>query len=166
MATLSAAAANDAVHLRTTRSEDIDELMSWFTDQESIASWGGPAFRHPFTPETFHEDCRWQDMASFVLVNSNASIVGFGQLYERSGRTHLARIAVNPDLRNRGYGRILMRKLLEQGDSLFGFPEYSLFVLMHNTSAQRLYSSVGFEIREFPPNAPLQDICYYMTLSK
>jgi ribosomal protein S18 acetylase RimI-like enzyme len=149
--------------LTNAQSADIDALMSWFPDQASVANWGGPEFRHPFDRETFREDCRWQKMASFVLTDANVRQLGFGQLYERSGRTHLARISVNPERRNRGVGRILVSKLMEEGERLFGLPESSLFVRTDNLVARRLYTSLGFAIAEFPKGAPMQDICYYMT---
>jgi ribosomal protein S18 acetylase RimI-like enzyme len=162
----SSATVENAFPLITAQSADIDALMSWFPDQASVANWGGPNFRHPFNRETFREDCRWQTMASFVLRDEDTLQLGFGQLYERSGRTHLARISVNPEHRRRGIGQILVRKLMEEGERLLGLPDFSLFVLTDNPVACRLYTSLGFTIAEFPKGAPMRYICYYMTRNK
>lgn len=149
--------------LTTARSTDIDALMPWFTDEAGTTSWGGPQFRYPFTRESFHEDCHWHDMETFVLRDATGLLVGFGQLYERSNRIHLARIGVSPEHRGCGIGRVLVQALLDEGLRMFGFPEYSLFVRKDNPVAYKLYSSLGFVRSEFPVDAPMQDICYYMT---
>lgn len=158
-------AAENMLLLTAARSMDIDAMMAWFPDQESVANWGGPNFRHPFDQESFHQDCRWHDMASYVLKDSEESFLGFGQLYERAGRIHLARISVSPDYRGIGIGRIMLHKLMNEGVRIFQMPEFSLFVLRNNPVAYRLYSSAGFTPSEFPKDAPLKDICYYMTRS-
>ncbi len=152
-----------SLSLTTARSTDIDALMRWFTDEASTANWGGPQFRYPFTRKSFHEDCHWHDMATFVLRDATGLMVGFGQLYERSSRIHLARIGVSPEHRGRGIGRVLVKALLDEGPRIFELPEYSLFVRKDNPVACKLYSGMGFIRSDFPEGAPMQDICYYMT---
>ena len=152
-----------SLSLTTARSTNIDALMPWFTDEASTAIWGGPQFRYPFTRESFHEDCHWHDIATFVQQDATGLMVGFGQLYERSNRIHLARISVSPEHRGCGIGRVLVQALLDEGPRMFELPEYSLFVRKDNPVACKLYSSMGFVRSEFPVGAPMQDICYYMT---
>ena len=148
--------------LISARSADIDTLMSWFTDEASTAIWGGPRFRYPFTRQSFHDDCHWHDMATFVLQDATGLMVGFGQLYERANRIHLARIGVSPEHRGCGIGRELVQALLDEGRHMFELQGYSLFVLIDNPVACKLYSSMGFIRSEFPAGAPMQNICYYM----
>ena len=137
--------------------------MSWFDDAAGIAMWGGSKFRYPATRDTFHQDCRWHDMASFALHDTTGLMLGFGQFYRRSGRIHLARIVVRPGQRGRGTGRVLVQALLDEGRRRFELPEFSLFVRKDNPAAYKLYCSMGFIKNEFPAGAPMQDICYYMT---
>jgi len=153
----------DTILLVEARSKDIDELMSWFCDESATAIWGGPGFRYPFTRETFHADCLWQKMATYVLRGRADSTIAFGQLYERSGRINLARLAVNPAFRGKGFGRMLMTELIDKGRDTFELDEYSLFVRIDNPIAFGLYSSIGFTRSKFPIGAPMQDICFYMT---
>lgn len=153
----------DTILLDKARSADIDELMTWFGDESSTAIWGGPKFRYPFTKETFHADCLWNNMATYVVRGTGRSIVAFGQLYERYGRINLARLAVNPECRGEGLGRVLMTLLIDKGRETFDLGEYSLFVRTDNEIAFRLYSSMGFSRSEYPRDAPMQDICYFMT---
>lgn len=149
--------------LTNAQASDIGQLMTWFPDSAAIAEWGGPAFRFPFTESSFNEDCRWRDMATFVLRDDDGLMEAFGQMYERYGRINLARIAVNPDRRGRRVGHHLLIGLIAEGQRLFSLTEFGLFVLINNSAAVRLYRSMGFEQASFPEGAPLQDICLYMT---
>lgn len=149
--------------LRPAEQRDIDELMRWFPDREAVLEWGGPVFRFPFTRHSFAEDIHWGRMASFSLCGPAGLLAGFGQLYERAGRIHLARLVVAPDFRGQGAGRYLVARLLEQGQSAYPLPEYSLFVFRDNARALRCYESAGFRIADYPEDAPLPDLCFYLT---
>ena len=65
--------------LTDAEASDINRLRAWFPDSAAIAAWGGPAFRFPFSESTFEEDCRWRDMATFVLRDSDGFTEAFGQ---------------------------------------------------------------------------------------
>ena len=148
--------------LRKATADDIEALMQWFPEQHDVVIWGGPNFRYPFTRETFFEDICWQTMASFCLFK-NDDFAGFGQLYERDDRIHLARLVVQPEMRGRGAGRRLIEMLMEAGAAIFPGDEFSLFVLRENTPAYECYRSLGFEVDEYPSDMPHADVCDYMT---
>ena len=148
--------------LSTATAADIESLMQWFPEQDDVLVWGGPAFRYPFTRDTFFEDIRWDKMASFCLTDAD-EFAGFGQLYDLDGRIHLARLVVRPDMRGRGVGRRLVEMLMAAGPGLFPGDEYSLFVLRDNVPANECYRSLGFEVAEYPEKMPYADICYYLT---
>ncbi len=149
--------------LRDATSHDIDELLTWFPDFEAIKVWGGPRFRYPFTRETFLRDCHWGKMASFSLENPDGQLAAFGQLNERLNRIHMARLVVRPGHRGQGTGKRLIALLMQAGRSRFECPEYSLFVYRDNEPAIKCYKSMGFEVSEYPPKAPMADECYYLT---
>jgi len=94
--------------LREAIAADVDELMRWFPKFDDVHVWGGPSFRFPFTRETFFKDIYWGKMASLCLCDPANRVVAFGQLYERDGRIHLARLVVIPDMRGHGVGRRLI----------------------------------------------------------
>lgn len=144
---------------------DIDLLMKWFPDQQSVTNWGGPGFRYPFTRHSFAEDLYWRRMDSFSLRDRDGQVAAFGQLYPRDGRIHLARLVADPSLRGQGFGRRLIAELMRQGRSMFACREASLFVFRDNLAACRCYRSMGFTLAEYPENMPYADVCDYLTLS-
>ena len=149
--------------LREATASDIEELMQWFPEEDDVVVWGGPKFRYPFTRESFFEDIHWRKMATFCLHDESDDYVGFGQLYNRNGRIHLARLIVRPDMRGRGAGRRLIELLIEAGAIRSPGDEYSLFVLRENSAALGCYKSLGFVIGEYPRDMPHADVCYYLT---
>jgi ribosomal protein S18 acetylase RimI-like enzyme len=149
--------------LRSATDADIDVVMTWFRDENSIVDWGGPGFRYPFTAASFREDCRIGQMASYVLVDPAGNHAAFGQSYERAGRGHLARLVSSPATRRTGAGRRLISMMIEKLDAEHGYDEYSLFVFRHNVPAYRCYLSLGFVVQEYPDGAPLRDQCYFLT---
>jgi len=153
----------DGWTMRQSTMPDIDELMTWFPKPEDINIWGGPSFRFPFTRETFLQDVYFGRMASFSLCDPSAHLVAFGQLYDRDGRMHLARLVVSPAMRRQGAGRRLIDMLMTVGLKGFSGNEYSLFVFCDNTPAYECYKSMGFVVAEYPRDMPHADVCYYLT---
>jgi ribosomal protein S18 acetylase RimI-like enzyme len=126
------------------------QIMSWFPDEHSCRVWGGPAFRFPFTLETFMADAKLAEAPSYVLIRETAELCAFGQFYLRAGRCHLARLAVAPTQRGRGIGTELIRMLMREGTSALGVTESSLFVHVTNTAALALYQRLGFTCTAYP----------------
>lgn len=142
---------------------DIDQVMTWFPDAQSVAVWGGPEFRYPFTPATFREDCRLGQMDSYSLRSAAGELAAFGQSYEREGRGHLARLVSNPALRRRGAGRQLIRMIIAALDERHDYAEYSLFVYRNNVPAYQCYLASGFVVQDYPADAPMPDQCFFLT---
>lgn len=156
----------DGWRLEPAADRDIDELMTWFPDADSVDIWGGPIFRFPFTAESFRKDCHLDEMTSCCLWNPDGKMAAFGQWYEREGRGHLARLVSNPRLRRQGAGRRLIELLIRDIERENDFDEYSLFVYRNNEPAYRCYLSLGFVVREYPEGAPMPDKCYFLTKSR
>jgi len=145
---------------------DIAELMGWFPDPQSVDIWGGPKFRFPFTRETFCEDCHLDAvLQSFSLRDPDGRMAAFGQLYNRQGRGHLARLISNPGMRREGAGKRLIASLMRVAREEYGFQEYSLFVYRHNEPAYRCYLDLGFTVQAYPDDAKMKDKCYFLSCS-
>jgi len=154
---------DDGWTLGETIERDIDQLMKWFPDADSIGIWGGPHFRHPFTRHSFSEDLHWGRMASFSLRDPAGEFAAFGQLYERIGCINLARLVANPAMRGQGVGRRLVEILMVVGQSMFACPKFSLFVYRDNTPAYACYTSMGFVVTKYPDDVVLAEVCDYLT---
>ncbi len=142
---------------------DFEELMRWFPNARSVDEWGGPEFRYPFTPESFREDCRLDDVYSYCLRDPDGRMCGFGQYYDRDDRGHLARLITHPRMRRRGLGKRLIRMLISAARARSGLTRYSLFVYRDNEPAYRCYLALGFVVRKYPDDALLKDRCYFLT---
>lgn len=147
--------------LSAAEERDFDELMTWFPTAAATNVWGGPMFRFPFSRDSFIEDCHWPDIKAFVLRDTD-QLIGFGQVYERYERINLARLAVNPARRGEGFGSRLVAALMREALRYFDNSEYSLFVYRDNAAALACYRSAGFELADYPQDAPLADRCYYL----
>jgi ribosomal protein S18 acetylase RimI-like enzyme len=148
--------------LREVSEADVGTLMQWFPNDEDIKIWGGPSFRSPFTRDTFFEDIHWGQIASFGLFDSNHTLTGFGQLYDREQRIHLARLVVDPARRGAGLGRRLTAMLMEAGCERYSYEQFSLFVYRDNEPAYQCYRSLGFEVTDYPRDMPLADVCDFL----
>jgi ribosomal protein S18 acetylase RimI-like enzyme len=138
------------------------QIMAWFPDEHSCRVWGGPAFRFPFTLETFVADSKLAEAPSYVLIRDPAELCAFGQFYLRAGRCHLARLAVAPAERGRGIGTELIRMLVQEGTRSLGVTESSLFVHITNTSALALYQRLGFACAAYPEPDQMLPNSHYM----
>lgn len=139
----------------------IETMLTWFTGEQQIAEWGGPAFHYPFDLTSFTRDLKLEQLDSFSLLGESSNLLGFGQCYVRLERCHLARLAINP--LNRGERLIdsLMTMLIEFGQQKFNTSEVSLFVLEHNNAALNAYRRYGFSVTPYPEKIPLEN-CLYM----
>lgn len=131
----------------------LPELMSWFPDAHELRIWGGPEFRHPFTPVSFREDSKVDEIDSFALVGDDDTLAAFGQCYLRIKRCHFGRLGVSPARRGQGLGSRLIRELTDWGLGEFGRRELSLFVRHDNVAAHRLYRRLGFRETPYPDPA-------------
>jgi ribosomal protein S18 acetylase RimI-like enzyme len=141
------------------------ELATWFGEAASLRSWGGTAFRYPFTPESFREDSKVDEIASFSL-EEDGSLAAFGQCYLRIERCHFGRLAVSPRRRGQGLGTRLIRELADWGIRRLGERELSLFVDRNNVDAIRLYRRLGFADADYPEPTPFMANSIYMVAGR
>ena len=150
--------------MREATRSDIGQLMGWFETADATTRWAGPNFAFPFTRESFLRDLKWPAVHSYCLVNDEDTMVGFGQFYEKFGRNHLARIAVDPQARGHGHGVALVRGLAASAGELFPGRDTSLYVYLDNAAAIRCYRRAGFEDAAAPDEGESYKSCLFMIL--
>ncbi len=98
------------------------------------APWSERSFRNEVT----------NPQAIFLVAFYENTIVGFGGLWLCVDEAHITTLAVAPDFRRRGIGRILMDQLLGRAADK-GMTCSTLEVRAHNSAAIELYKSLGYE---------------------
>jgi len=142
--------------LRKAKKTDLKTIISWIPNEHECRIWAGPKVIFPLRVESLSNDIGFSQAKSYCLIK-NADIIAFGQiLTKEKGHLHFARIIVDPFKREMGYGRILCNALLQIAMKI-GYHTISLNVYRNNTSALKLYESLGF--REISEKSS-QENCY------
>jgi ribosomal-protein-alanine N-acetyltransferase len=122
------------------------------TDLEAVlhvetASYPGPWTRAMFLAERNEKDYSYLWVAADASTGRIAGYVCFWLLFDE---LHLLNVAVDPDFRNRGVGRKLVRRMMEYGRER-GARSAFLEVRVSNRPARRLYESFGFSVAGVRP---------------
>ena len=153
-----------ACHLvRASRTEML-QLQSWFNSAEQQHSWGGDNFFYPCSAAEFLSQlCRPNTSSYSLIAEQDGRLLGFGQICDRFGCHHLARLIIAPQERGVGLAKILLYELMIKAQSESSRP-LSLYVHRHNDIALNLYRRIGFTIQPQPETE--NDRLYFMTLSQ
>lgn len=104
-------------------------------------------FKEPWPEEAFFGELLIDDSKFFLIEKDGeeeAEVIGFAGFRNISGEIHILNIAVLPEYRKKGLGRMLLKKLLDEGKELVT-EGYTLEVRVGNASAIALYESFGFK---------------------
>jgi ribosomal protein S18 acetylase RimI-like enzyme len=120
------------------------QVQHWFHSAEQQQSWGGDNFDYPCTELRFLKLLCRPGTQSFGLVSEdNQQLLGFGQICDRFGCHHLARLAVHPQRRGQGLGKTLVFELIIHALAQQR-RDISLYVHRHNSVAVACYKKLGF----------------------
>ncbi|WP_183422830.1 ribosomal protein S18-alanine N-acetyltransferase [Luteibacter sp. Sphag1AF] len=113
------------------RRDDLDEVVA--IEQAS--------YDFPWTPGIFR-DCLQAGHHCWVIVHDGV-LAGYGILSVGAGEAHVLNICIGNDHRGLGYGRRMMRRLLDLA-RWYGTERIFLEVRPSNPVAKELYESLGF----------------------
>ena len=119
------------VTLRTMRDQDVAAIMAI---EER-------AYPFPWTAGIFH-DCLRAGYSCHVLERGD-ELIGYGVMSAGAREAHILNVCVSPDERGRGFGRMLMDRMIEQARRLQAEMMF-LEVRPSNQPALRLYAQLGF----------------------
>ena len=100
------------------------------------------SYQFPWSEGIFRDCLRVGYVCRVVTVSD--IIIGYGVMSIGAGEAHILNLCISESQRCRGVGRRLLSYLIERGAAA-GMSEAFLEVRPSNTSAIRLYLSVGFE---------------------
>ncbi|HHV79382.1 MAG TPA: ribosomal protein S18-alanine N-acetyltransferase [Firmicutes bacterium] len=100
----------------------------------------------PWSKQSFLTELVQNEYAHYIVCQVEGKLVGYAGMWVILDEAHVTNVAVHPDYRGKGLGRLLMNELIERAKSR-GARKMTLEVRKSNTVAQGLYSSLGFEAR-------------------
>jgi ribosomal-protein-alanine N-acetyltransferase len=117
------------------------------TDLPVVAALERSAYQFPWTEGIFR-DCLRVGYVCRVIELGRADeaveLIGYGILSVGAGEAHVLNLCVAAEFRCRGFGRLMLGHLIDRARG-FGARDAFLEVRPSNTTAIRLYQSMGFE---------------------
>jgi ribosomal-protein-alanine N-acetyltransferase len=113
-----------------------------FTHLTDILNIERASFLSPWGRESFEHEVR-NPLSRFWGILSDDVLVAYICFWVAAGEIHLMNIAVHPETRKRGLGRLLMEKLIQTGAEE-NVQKVWLEVRPSNKAARALYSGMGF----------------------
>lgn len=133
--------------------ENIDTLKSWITNKDLLFQWTGDTFKWPLDEaqlEQYAARIGGSDpgLASFNVIDAETEeLVGHVDIDEinlPNKRGEITRVIVKEGLRNKGYGKELMRAVVDYGFNALKLHRLTLKVFDFNKQAIECYKKIGF----------------------
>jgi ribosomal-protein-alanine N-acetyltransferase len=117
-------------------------------DIDAVVAIEHVAFEQSWPATAFAQELRGNRAARYVVCEvaegeGSPRIVGFAGLWLQFDQAHVVTVAVPPEERRHGYGRLLVHALLLVAESL-GMTDATLEVRASNVAARGLYRRYGF----------------------
>lgn len=132
------------LRLRPYRATDAQVILSWCKRETDFYKWtAGVLGNYPITEKEFQAV---QSLMPFTAFDESG-IVGFFTLRNPGGSLDELRfgfVIVSPEIRNRGYGKAMLRLGLQFAFEIYGAKRASLGVFENNPSAYHCYLAAGF----------------------
>ena len=138
------------MRLRPFLPDDIDSIKDWITDERSHAMWCANLIKYPLERENFFSvmkeiGTRFGD-APFLATDDDGKPVGFFcySLNLETNEGMLKFVMVNPKMRGQGYGRQMLKLVLDYAFSITKAGAVQLNVFPENIGAKKCYEHAGF----------------------
>ena len=118
------------------------------------------SFHNPTTREWYESELQRPEVCYvFVIRTEQSPVAGFCAFWRVADQIHINNLAIRPELRGRGLGRMLLQHVLAEAEHL-GATHATLEVRRSNAAAQRLYEGAGFRLAGVRPSYythPIED---------
>jgi len=131
-----------------TMKRTFDTLAIWpmqEADIEQIIQIESASFPRPWTRDHFFQELRSPHAFPLVALVPDHLVAGYICPMQLLDEGHILDVAVHPDFRGMGIGRLLVEKVLDECQKR-GAEFVSLEVRPSNTSAISLYERLGFAV--------------------
>ncbi|WP_334118533.1 GNAT family N-acetyltransferase [Limnobacter sp.] len=142
------------IDIITTPTEMLDlvrQSASWINDPAEFVHWTDQEFKFQQPITRFVEGSHPEEV---FLLRENGVPVAYAELHKNRFGWVIARVLVHPEFRNRGFARKIMQACIDQ---VFKTQfVVSLFCVLDNCPAFKLYQNLGFKALEKYPDQGLQ----------
>lgn len=117
-------------------------------DVTQVTALDAAAFSLPWPRQAFEAQLKGNPAAHFFVLRPLAGLEalwGSAGYWLVAGEAHIATLAVDPQQRNRGFGKLLLQTMLSDAQARGGCSA-TLEVRASNLVAQRLYTGFGFAL--------------------
>jgi ribosomal-protein-alanine N-acetyltransferase len=122
------------VHIHNMTRNDIAEVL----EIEKLS------FATPWSEEAFNSEVERNLSARYVVAKQDGRVVGYGGMWIIIDEGHITNVAIHPDFRGMGIGRLVVDALVRIAKRE-RVRAMTLEVRKTNTTAQRLYREFDFE---------------------
>jgi RimJ/RimL family protein N-acetyltransferase len=138
--------------------KDYEYLEKWIDNERIHALWCANLIPYPITKENWHNLLEknamdWTDSA-YVATENSGNIIGFFcysiDTYTNVG--FLKFVIVDNAKRGNGYGKEMLRLVLQYAFNITGAELVQLNVFAENANAKHCYKKVGFNERSIAPS--------------
>lgn len=114
------------------------------SDLLGLVALDARCFDRPWSESSWNTELGRDWVRVWILPGTKAQIAGYAVCWHLDAQAELLRIAVAPEQRGKGFGKVLLAHSLEAASAL-GCTSMSLEVQDGNDVAIGLYKSLGFE---------------------
>lgn len=130
------------IHGKTEKARAVVRSMT-LEDIPTVVAIEEVSFPTPWTKESFLSELRDNYLARYYCLELDGKVIGYMGLWIIMGEAHITNIAIWPGCRGQGWGEYLLRTVMDKMEAV-GVMRLTLEVRVSNSTAQNLYSKVGF----------------------
>lgn len=132
-------------------SQDLNIRRAQLGDLDQIYMCETLCFEHPWSFAMLYDDICETPAAIYLVAELGDEIVGYAGTHIVIDESHVTNLCIRPEYRRRGYGRRLMRALMDVAKEN-GAEAVTLEVRVSNRAALKLYLELGFTIAGARPS--------------
>jgi ribosomal-protein-alanine N-acetyltransferase len=112
-------------------------------DVDSVSNIEERSFSLPWSRQAFETEIANNDLAHYLVAEVVDQLVAYAGMWMILDESHVTNVAVLPDYRGQGVGKLIMASLILHAEQL-GAKRMTLEVRPSNEIAKNLYSQFGF----------------------
>lgn len=113
-------------------------------DLDQIMILEKACFSVPWTRDAFENEITKNMLAHYIVLIEDDVIVGYGGVWYVMDEGHITNVAIHPDYRKKGYGKVLVYEMMKRAIE-GNLRQMTLEVRVSNVPAIKLYEKMGFE---------------------